>query len=126
MHAAPVRAVRIQRRDLGEVRRALSRRAEFTDPKTKGPKINYFTPASPAPPARVRGLARLMRLGVRIAVCNLSTQGIASMIADATGGKADDIYKELAANLIHKARLVPAGIVAMSRAQEQGYAITGS
>ncbi len=104
----------------------LSRRAEFTDPKTKGAlSINYFTPAAPAPPARARGLASLMRLGVRIAVCNLSTQGIASMIADETGGKADDIYKELAANLIDKARLVPAGIVAMSRAQEKGYAITG-
>ena len=47
------------------------------------------------------------------------------MIAGATGGKADEIYKELAANLIRHARLVPAGIVAMSRAQEHGYAITG-
>ena len=66
-----------------------------------------------------------MRLGVQFAVCNLSTHGIASMIAGATGGKADDIYKELAANLIAKARLVPAGIVAVNRAHERGYSITG-
>jgi hypothetical protein len=104
----------------------LSRRAEFNDPKTKATlNINYFTPVAPAAPARARGLASLMRLGVQLAVCNLSTHGIASMIAGETGGKADDIYKELAANLIDKARLVPAGIVAMSRAQEKGYAITG-
>jgi intracellular sulfur oxidation DsrE/DsrF family protein len=104
----------------------LSRRAEFTDPKTKEAlKVNYFTPVAPAAPARPRGLASLMRLGVQFGVCNLSTHAIASMIAGEIGGKADDIYKELAANLIDKARLVPAGIVAMSRAQEKGYAITG-
>ena len=105
----------------------LAKRAEFTDPKTaEAPKVNPFTPVAPAAPARARGLANLMRLGVQFAVCNLSTHGIAGMIASATGGKADDIYKELAANLIDKARLVPAGIVAVNRAQERGYSITGS
>jgi intracellular sulfur oxidation DsrE/DsrF family protein len=104
----------------------LSRRADFVDPKTKEPlKVNYFTPVAPAAPARARGLASLMKLGVQFAVCNLSTHGIASMIAGATGGKADDIYKELSANLIDKARLVPAGIIAVNRAQERGYSITG-
>jgi intracellular sulfur oxidation DsrE/DsrF family protein len=104
----------------------LAKRAEFTDPKTKeAPKVNYFTPVAPAAPARARGLAGLMKLGVQFAVCNLSTHGIAGMIASATGGKADDIYKELAANLIDQARIVPAGIVAVSRAQERGYSITG-
>jgi hypothetical protein len=104
----------------------LSRRAEFTDPKTKEAlKINYFTPVAPAAPARPRGFASLMRLGVQFGVCNLSTHAIASMIAGDAGGKADDIYKELAANLIDKARLVPAGIVALNRAHERGYTISG-
>jgi hypothetical protein len=104
----------------------LAKRAEWTDPKSsETPKVNPFTPVAPPAPARPRGLASVMRLGVQFAVCNLSTHGIASMIAAATGGKADDIYKELAANLIAQARLVPAGIVAVNRAQERGYSITG-
>jgi intracellular sulfur oxidation DsrE/DsrF family protein len=104
----------------------LAKRAEWTDPKSsEAPKANPFTPLAPAAPARPRGLASVMRLGVQFAVCNLSTHGIASMVAGATGGKADDIYKELAANLIGQARLVPAGIVAVNRAQERGYSITG-
>ena len=104
----------------------LARRAEYTDPKSNdAPKVNPFTAVAPAAPERARGLASLIRLGVQFAVCNLSTHGIAGMIAGATGGKADDIYKELAANLIDKARLVPAGIVAVNRAQERGYSITG-
>jgi intracellular sulfur oxidation DsrE/DsrF family protein len=105
----------------------LAKRAEWTDPKsTETPKTNPFTPTAPAAPGRARGLAGAMKLGVQFAVCNLSTHGIASMIAGVTGGNADEIYKELAANLIGQARLVPAGIIAVNRAQERGYAITGS
>jgi len=105
----------------------LAKRAEFVDPKSpEAPKVNPFTPVAPAAPARARGLAGLMKLGVQFAVCNLSTHGIASMIAGVTGGTADAIYKELAANLIDRGRLVPAGIVAVNRAQEHGYSITGS
>ena len=105
----------------------LAKRAEFVDPKSPdAPKVNPFTPVAPAAPGRARGLAGLMKLGVQFAVCNLSTHGIASMIAGVTGGTADAVYKELAANQIDRARLVPAGIVAVNRAQEHGYSITGS
>jgi hypothetical protein len=105
----------------------LAKRAEFVDPNTHdAPKVNPFTPVAPQAPARARGLAGLIKLGVQFAICNLSTHGISSMIAGATGGAADAIYKELAANLIDSARLVPAGIVAVNRAQEHGYSITGS
>jgi intracellular sulfur oxidation DsrE/DsrF family protein len=104
----------------------LAKRAEFVDPKTKEmPKVNYFTPKAPAAPARARGLASLMNLGVQFAICNLSTNAIAGLIADATGQKRDDVYKEITANLIDRARLVPAGIIAVNRAQERGYSITG-
>ena len=104
----------------------LARRAEFVDPKTKEmPKVNYFTPKAPAAAERAQGLAGLMNLGVQFSVCNLSTRAIAGLIADATGQKQDDVYKEITANLIDRARLVPAGIVAVNRAQERGYSITG-
>jgi intracellular sulfur oxidation DsrE/DsrF family protein len=105
----------------------LAKRAQFTDPKTKEmPKVNFYTPVAPAAPARARGLAGLMALGVQFAICNLSTYAIAGLIADATDQKTDDVYKEITANLIDRARLVPAGIVAVNRAQERGYSITGS
>ena len=42
-------------------------------------------------------------------------------IARATGGDADKILEEMVANLVPNARLVPAGIVAVNRAQERGY-----
>jgi hypothetical protein len=105
----------------------LAKRAQFTDPRTKeAPKINYYTPPAPAAPARARGLAGLMKLGVQFAICDLSTHAIAGLIADASGGTAEGVYKEITANLIDRARLVPAGIVAVNRAQERGYSITGS
>ncbi|PYS02813.1 MAG: hypothetical protein DMG12_13285 [Acidobacteria bacterium] len=37
------------------------------------------------------------------------------------GGNADAIYNELVANIVTNARMVPAGIVAVNRAQERGY-----
>ena len=105
----------------------LAKRAEYVDPKSKEtPKTNPFTPTAPAAPARARGLAGLMRMGVQFSLCNLSTRAIAGLIADATGQKTDDVYKEITANLIDQARLVPAGIIAVNRAQERGYSITGS
>ena len=104
----------------------LAKRAEFVDPKTKEvPKANPFTPKAPAAPARARGLASLMNVGVQFAVCNLSTHAIAGLIAAAHGGTADEKYAELAANLIDRARLVPAGIIAVNRAQERGYTVSG-
>ena len=108
----------------------LAKRAQFTDPKTKeAPKVNFYTPVAPVAPAapgRARGLANLMTLGVQFAICDLSTHAIAGLIADASGGTPEAVYKEITANLIDRARLVPAGIVAVNRAQERGYSITGS
>ena len=104
----------------------LARRAQYVDERNKGaiPAMNPYTPVAPADAERVRGLAALIRSGAQFAVCNVSTMGIAGMIARAVDGKRDDVYKELAANLIDRARLVPAGIVALSRAQERGYTVT--
>jgi intracellular sulfur oxidation DsrE/DsrF family protein len=105
----------------------LSRQAEFTDPKTKeAPKVNYYAPAGSDTPVRGRSLATVIKQGVQFAICSQSSHGIAGMIANATGQKADDVYNEIGANLIPQARFVPAGIIAVNRAQEYGYSITGS
>jgi hypothetical protein len=104
----------------------LARRADFTDPKTKeAPTVNFFTPTSTGDAtARPRGLAGLIKAGAQFAICDLSTHGIASLIAKDAGITADAAYKELTANLIGNGRLVAAGIVAVNRVQERGYSIT--
>ncbi|MGH9647073.1 MAG: hypothetical protein ACRD4E_09680 [Bryobacteraceae bacterium] len=68
-------------------------------------------------------LVSLVNQGVQFAVCSMATRRLAGMIARATGGTADAVNTELAANLVGNGRLVPAGIVAVSRAQERGYSV---
>jgi intracellular sulfur oxidation DsrE/DsrF family protein len=102
----------------------LARRADWVDPKTKqAPTVNYFTPTMADATARARGIAGLIKLGVQFAICDLSTHGIAGLIARDAGITADAAYKELASNLIGNGRLVPAGIVAVNRGQEHGYTL---
>jgi hypothetical protein len=101
----------------------LAARAKYTDPKSSQPPASnpFITPTSDS--GESRGVAGLAKRGVRFAVCNLSTHAIAGLIAQKTGGKADDAYKEITAALIANGRLVPAGIVAVNRAQERGYSV---
>jgi intracellular sulfur oxidation DsrE/DsrF family protein len=68
----------------------------------------------------------LTKQGVRLAVCSMATRRIAGTIARATGGDANKIFEELTSNLVDNARMVPAGIVAASRAQERGYTFIAS
>jgi intracellular sulfur oxidation DsrE/DsrF family protein len=105
---------------------ALAERASFTDPKTQEPPtVNVFLTAGYGASLRSSGLLldALLKRGVRLAVCGLSTRAAASLIAQKTGGKVDDVFKELTENLVPNARIVPAGIVAVNRAQERGYSI---
>ena len=102
----------------------ISERAGFTDPRTSQPPgLNVYMAAGYAAALPNNGvtLDSLLKRGVRLAVCQMSTRAYASLIADKTGGKADDIYKELTEHLVPNARMVPAGIVAVNRAQERGY-----
>lgn len=66
-------------------------------------------------------LSDLAGKGVRFAVCGLATKAIAGMVAGKTGN-ADAIEAEFKANLVPGALIVPAGISALDRAQEHGYA----
>lgn len=89
-----------------------SEQANFVDPKTKEPPTANFY---------VDRMDALIKKGVHFAVCQMSSRRIAGAIAQANGGEADSVLKELGANLVANARLVPAGIVAVNRAQERGY-----
>jgi intracellular sulfur oxidation DsrE/DsrF family protein len=87
---------------------------KFTDPKTGQPAtVNV----------RAEALDALIKRGVHFALCDMSIKVFADMLARKTGGKADDIYKELVANTIANSHIVSAGIVAVNRAQERGYAV---
>lgn len=68
-------------------------------------------------------LASLAQMGVRFAICGMATAGIAGMVAKVVGGNSDQIHHEFATNLIKNALMVPAGIVAVNRAQEHGYTL---
>lgn len=71
-------------------------------------------------------LESVVRQGVQMAVCAAATRRIAGMIARAVNGDADAINRELIANVVRNARMVPAGIVAVNRAQERGYSLVAS
>jgi hypothetical protein len=53
----------------------------------------------------------------------MATRFMAGALAGATGGNADAIYNELAGSVPANAHMVPAGIVAVNRAQERGYSV---
>lgn len=67
-------------------------------------------------------LTNLVGKGGMFAVCAMATAFIAAKLAKNSGGDAAAIEAELKADLIPGAHLVPAGIVAVGRAQERGYA----
>ncbi|MDE3194853.1 MAG: hypothetical protein KGN84_00800 [Acidobacteriota bacterium] len=104
----------------------LSKPSKFEDPKTKeAPKKNVFEVGDYGEllPNRGTTVDSLTKRGLRLAVCSTATRGMAGMIAKATGSKADDVNNELISNLLNNGRMVPAGIVAVSRAQERGYTL---
>jgi hypothetical protein len=99
----------------------LAELGQYTDPKTdEAPNVNIY--ARPGDASNQAGrLDGLIKRGARVVACQMSSREIASSIAKATGGDADVILKEIGANLVGNGRFVPAGIVAVNRAQEYGY-----
>jgi intracellular sulfur oxidation DsrE/DsrF family protein len=98
----------------------ISEQAEFMDPKTKEPpKINVYGPMGETQQAGK--MEALIKKGVQFAVCQMSTRGIATRIAKANGLETANVIKEITENLIANAHMVPAGILAVNRAQERGY-----
>ena len=94
--------------------KAFSDRMMFTDPKThQVPSTNIYAGE----------LGDLVREGVHFAVCNLTTRAYSKIIADQSRTSEDAVYKELTGNTIGNCHFVPAGIVAVTRAQEHGYAL---
>jgi intracellular sulfur oxidation DsrE/DsrF family protein len=104
----------------------IAARAKVEDPKSKqAPKLNIFNSADYGELLSNRGMTldSLFKSGLQLAVCSISTRGYATSIAQAVGGNADEIFTELTANLVSNSRMVPAGVVAVNRAQERGYSL---
>ena len=70
---------------------------------------------------RANSITNLADRGIHFAICNLSTLGMAGMIARAAGRESDEVYQELVANAIPNSHFVAAGVLAATRAQEYGY-----
>lgn len=83
------------------------------------------TPAPTANPYNAGGrtqLADLAKRGVQFMVCGVASRGMATRIAG-QGGDADAVLKELSADLIANARIVPAGVIGVTHAQERGFSL---
>jgi hypothetical protein len=88
---------------------------KFTDPKTGAvPTTNFYR----------SGIEAHVKRGVHFAVCDLSTNRLKAAIAKSTDGKPEAVYKELTGNAMGNAHFVAAGILAVNRAQERGYAMS--
>jgi len=93
---------------------AFSDRLNFVDPNTKtAPVVNVHAAA----------YTDAVKRGVHFAVCDLATHFFAGAAAAKAGADVDAVYKELVASTFGNSHFVPAGIVAVNRAQERGYSI---
>ena len=89
---------------------------KVTDPQTqKAPAAN---------PGNSGGetIDALSGQGAHFGACAMATRRFAGMAARSTGSTVDAVFEELGKNLVRNAHLTPAGIVAVGRAQERGYA----
>jgi intracellular sulfur oxidation DsrE/DsrF family protein len=89
---------------------------------------SLYKPASGAngqttnPHLTANALEGFIKRGVQFGICATATRGIIRRITSAAP-EGEAIFKEVSANLIPNSRLVPAGVVAVTRAQEYGYSV---
>lgn len=96
--------------------------AKYTGPLTNWAWRGDAKPSQPATKnARMAPLNDLAKRGVHISICDMASHNISRSIARSVDGKAATIYAELIANRVDNPHQVPAGIVALNRAQEHGY-----
>jgi intracellular sulfur oxidation DsrE/DsrF family protein len=81
--------------------------------------------ADAAPPTRnaqTAALAAAAARGVHFAICDTATTMMSGMVARQAQAKAEDVHAELVANIVPNGHMVPAGVMAVVRAQQHGYA----
>ena len=90
--------------------------------KTIDPKATPPPAANPYNSGEQTQLAALAKRGVQFMVCGTASRGLAGRIAG-SGGDVEAVLKEMGANLIPSARIVPAGVVAVVHAQERRFSL---
>ncbi|HJZ78348.1 MAG TPA: twin-arginine translocation signal domain-containing protein [Vicinamibacterales bacterium] len=106
--------------------KAMSAMLDFKDPKTKeAPTTNLFNSSAYGLtlPNLGNTIDALITRGTHFAVCDMAMHFAAGQLAQGGGGDATAIYKDFAANLVPNSHIVPAGVVAVNRAQERGYTL---
>ena len=93
------------------------------DPSTKKPAVRNWLLHGNVLDMDGAGLPALKAKGVQFAVCGAATEFIAGALADKKGDP-KKIAAELGANLIPGAKMMPAGVVGVQRAQKAGFAYT--
>jgi hypothetical protein len=97
--------------------KAMADSSKYTNPRaTEPPTANPYTVA---PRDAFGGLTKR---GMQFAVCNSASRRISRALAG-PDGDAEAMYKTMVANMIPSSRLVPAGVVALTRSQEYGYSL---
>jgi intracellular sulfur oxidation DsrE/DsrF family protein len=102
------------------------------DTAKRAAKVNPQLNADPAAKPMPKGaewaadgtVTKLNEKGAKFAICGLATEFFAGNLAGTSGEKAEDVEAFLKANLVPGGIIVPAGIVAVNRAQEHGYAFS--
>jgi intracellular sulfur oxidation DsrE/DsrF family protein len=77
-----------------------------------------------APPSKnpqLETITQQAARGMHFAICNSASTLIASFIARDSGQEQAQVLAELVANTIPNGHMVPAGVMALTRAQEYGY-----
>ena len=72
------------------------------------------------PLPQVEGIKRLQERGALFCICNLATQVYSGVIANQMGLDAKDVYEDMIDGLLPGIELVPSGVWALGRAQENG------
>jgi intracellular sulfur oxidation DsrE/DsrF family protein len=97
---------------------------DFKDPATNAAPVRNVwnaTDLTGMQPNLGNTVSAMVKDGVHFAVCDMATHFIAGATADKAKLNAGAVYDELKANACGNAHFVPAGIVAVNRAQERGY-----
>jgi hypothetical protein len=97
--------------------KALAAATSYTDPRSsEPPKVNPFNAT------RNETFDEMAKRGMQFGVCDTASHGLARRLAG-PGGDADATYKEMVASMIPSSRLLVAGVIGVTRAQEYGYSV---
>ena len=97
--------------------KALAAATRYTDPKSsESPKANPFNATG------IEAIDQMAKRGVQFGVCDTASHNLARRLAGPSGD-ADAIYKEMVASMIPSSRLLVAGVIGVTRAQEYGYSV---